>query len=418
MSSEIFYYLFIAFFVVNLIWEVFLNILNLGYLKKIPEIPQLFKGKFEIDVYEKGKTYSRANLQFSNASSFYTSLVTLIILFSGFLPWLNKLIEEKIAGNLNQGVTFFIILFSIFTISGIPFNLYKTFNIEMKFGFNKMTFGLYIVDFIKHSLLAAVIGVPVLYAVLWFFSIAGTYWWVLVLVFVFSLQLIFMIAYPMWIAPLFNKYESLKEGELKTSLMKMALAAEFPLVDIFVMDGSKRSSHSNAYFTGFGKFRRIVLYDTLIEQMNTKELTAVLAHEIGHYKKGHIYKLISGSFLMIAINLWILSLFIDWSPLYQTFGFADKPVHVGIFLFFTCFSIFTFFLSPMMNIFSRKYEYEADAYSVEICGESQSMKDALIKLTEKNLSNLTPHPLYSFVYYSHPTVIERISAISKSENNN
>ena len=223
-----------------------------------------------------------------------------------------------------------------------------------------------------------------------------------------------MIVAPMWILPLFNKLEPLEEGDLKTRLLKLGEATGFSASTILVMDGSKRSSHSNAFFTGFGRFRKIVLFDTLIEQLSIEELEAVLAHEIGHFKKKHVLKLLAWSCLSLLLSFWVLSILIQYQPFFSAFGFSSSENAGVAFLLFGLLSgAITFWTTPLSSAWSRKFEYEADAFAAEAVGGGSPLVSSLKKLSEKNLSNLTPHPVYSFFYYSHPTLLERSQALEK-----
>jgi STE24 endopeptidase len=343
----------------------------------------------------------------------YGTGVTLAVLFSGVLPWLQLQLEKLSINSILQGVVFFFTLFAVMGILRYPLGLYETFCIEGRFGFNRMTLKMYLIDTLKAVALSVVIGMPFLFAVLWFMNASGRYWWLWAYLFIFGFQIVMIFIYPTLIAPWFNKFKPLDDGELKTHLLQLAQKIRFPTRGVFVMDGSRRSTHSNAYFTGFGRFRRIVLFDTLIGQMSVPEMEGILCHEMGHYKKGHIYKMLILSFIFQGVGLYILSLAIDWAPMYQAFGFHADPVglrHVGVFLFVTVSSTFTFLLAPLMNFRSRKHEFQADAFTAEHT-ETSAMESALMKLAEKNLSNLTPHPWYSFFHYSHPTLYERIRAL-------
>jgi STE24 endopeptidase len=250
---------------------------------------------------------------------------------------------------------------------------------------------------------------------------AGTLWWLWAFLLVLGFQLLMMVLYPILIAPLFNRFKPMEEGDLKASLLDLASALRFPSQGIFVMDGSRRSTHSNAYFTGFGRFRRIVIFDTLLAQMDPRELKSVLAHEIGHYKLGHIYKHLAVQVLMLFALFWIASLALAWPPLYQAFGFpppapgqqgaAGPGPAVGLFLFLTVFSSLSLLLAPLSNLLSRRHEYQADAFAVRAVQDAEGMAKALLKLSRKNLSNLTPHPWYSAFHYSHPALAERLAAL-------
>jgi STE24 endopeptidase len=273
---------------------------------------------------------------------------------------------------------------------------------------------LYFADKLKGLLLGIVIGVPFLFVVLWLMDTAGFYWWIWAFLFIAGFQLIMVIIYPTLIAPLFNKFEPLPEGELRNRILRLAEQIGFKTQGIYSMDGSKRSAHSNAYFTGLGKAKRIVLFDTLIEQMTIDQGLAVLAHEMGHYKMKHIRRMLVVQSALLFFGLYILSLLVNFRPLFSAFGFEQPSHHAALVLFSLLSGPFTFYLGPVMNLLSRKHEYEADRFAAATLQNGKPMEDALINLTVKNLSNLTPHPWYSAYHYSHPTPAERITAIRQS----
>ncbi len=416
ISSQGFLYGFLALFLIGLALHVILNLLNQKFIYRRASLPEFFQGKMTEETFSKSRLYALEHLRFDLFSLFYGNAMSLIILFSGLLPALNGAFTHLSIlsiSPLTQGVITLLTLIVLQSITQIPVEIYSTFHLEGRYGFNTMTWKLYIVDMLKRALLTLVIAVPILYAILAFIESTGKYWWLWIFLFVSGLQLFLMVAYPLWIAPLFNRFKPLADGPLKQALLDMAEKANFPTQDIYVMDGSRRSNHSNAYFTGFGKWRRIVLYDTLVNQMTIPELVSVLAHEIGHYKKKHIYKSLAFYFVGMGLLLYLFSLLLHWLPLYQAFGLEKASHAMGLFLFFTSISVFSILISPWRNRISRQHEYEADAYSAGLCKDRESMQNALLKLAEKNLSNLTPHPWYSAFYYSHPTILERMTALAR-----
>lgn len=404
--------LFIIFFALERAVSCGLNELNLRHLlSNKAEAPEFFRNIIDDETYRKSVTYTLDKGKMSRWSLIYDTFITLWILFGGVLPWL-----ERWSGsfNLNSIITGILFIFGLGTISlilGLPLECISTFGIEQKHGFNKMTVGLYITDKIKGIFLSVLIGAPCLYAILWFMEASGSLWWIWVFAFIMIFQFVMLIIYPIFIAPLFNKFEPLEDGEFKQTLQELSKKVGFSLSGIFRMDGSKRSSHSNAYFTGFGKSRRIVLFDTLLKEMTIPQSMAVLAHEMGHFKLHHIKKMIAVSAISLFAGLFFLCLMYDYQPLFKVFG-LDTPTNHGALVLFSLLSgTFTFYLKPLYSALSRKHEYEADRFSVNNVGEKKSMEDALLRLTKQNLSNLTPHPWYSAFYYSHPTIIERIQAI-------
>ena len=300
----------------------------------------------------------------------------------------------------------------MFFVAGLPTSLYSTFALEAKFGFNKMTLGLYITDKMKAVILALVIGVPFLFVVLWLMDGMGHYWWLWAFAFTTGFELLMIVIYPTVIAPWFNKFEPLKEGELRERILALAAQVGFKTSGIYAMDGSKRSGHSNAYFTGIGKTKRIVLFDTLIEQMTVEQGLAVLAHGMGHYKMKHIRRMLIVQSILLLAGLYVLSLLLDYPPLFVAFG-LNPSHHAALVLFSLLSSPATFYLGPVMNCLSRRHEYEADRFSVQTLRDGKPMEEALVNLTVKNLANLTPHPWYSAYHYSHPTPAERIDAIRR-----
>ena len=310
-----------------------------------------------------------------------------------------------------QGLIFCFGVALVFSIASFPTDLYSTFKLEARFGFNKTTWKLYLTDKLKGLLLGILIGLPFLWVVLWLMEATGSYWWIWTFFFVSGFQLLMVIVYPTLIAPLFNKFELLPEGELRNRILHLAEQVGFKTNGIFSMDGSKRSAHSNAYFTGIGKAKRIVLFDTLIAQMTIDQGLAVLAHEMGHYKMKHIRRMLVVQTVFLFFGLYILSLLVNFRPLFAAFG-LDNPSNAAALVLFSLLSgPVTFYLGPLINLLSRKHEYEADRFAVETLRNRRPMEEALINLTVKNLSNLTPHPWYSAYHYSHPTPTERIGAI-------
>jgi len=408
---------FLACFALEFITEFILNELNLRYVRARwteKRLPDFFHGKISSEEYDKSVEYTLAKGRFERWAGIYGRAVMLVVLFSGLFGWFDRLTSEFAQryslGLYAHGILFCLGVGLVFSVAGLPTGLYSTFGLESKFGFNKTTIRLYVADKLKGLILGLLIGVPFLLIVLWLMDVMGRYWWIWVFGFIVAFQLVMIAIFPTFIAPWFNKFEPLKEGELRDRILALADQIGFKTSGIYAMDGSKRSAHSNAYFTGIGKFKRIVLFDTLIEQMTIAQGLAVLAHEMGHYKMKHIARMLIVQTVILLIGLYVLSLLLDFQPLYTAFGLA--PSHHGALVLFSllCGSV-TFYLGPLMNVLSRKHEYEADRFATITLHDGKPMEEALINLTIKNLSNLTPHPWYSAYHYSHPTPIERISAI-------
>jgi STE24 endopeptidase len=409
---------FLILFILEFLVEFVLNEVNLRYVRARwaeRKIPDFFQGKISAEDYDKSVDYTLAKGEFQRWAEIYDRVVALVVLFSGVLPYLDKLSSQWAAKffriNQGRGIIFCLSVALVFSLASLPTDLYSTFGLEARFGFNKMTPRLYIADKFKALLIGLVIGVPFLFVLFWLMEAMGRFWWIWAFLFISGFQLLMIVVYPTLIAPLFNKFEPLKEGELRDRILRLADQIGFKTSGIYSMDGSKRSGHSNAYFTGIGKAKRIVLFDTLIEQMTIQQGLAVLAHEMGHYKMKHIRRMLVVQTVFLFIGLYVLSLLLTYQPIFAAFGFDHPSNHVALVLFSLLAGPFTFYLSPLINLLSRKHEYEADSFAATTLREGKSMEEALVNLTIKNLSNLTPHPWYSAYHYSHPTPAERIAAI-------
>jgi STE24 endopeptidase len=409
--------LFLTLFALEFIVEFGLNELNLDYVRRRSagkDIPDFFQGKLNPEEYHQSIQYTLAKGRFQRWAEIYGGVVSLIVLF-GALPFLDRF-SANLAGwplpfPYARGLIFCFAVALLLSIASLPTELYSTFKLEARFGFNKTTWKLYLTDKFKGLLLGIIIGLPFLFVVLWLMDATGSYWWIWTFFFVAGFQLLMVIAYPTLIAPLFNKFEPLPEGELRTRILQLAEQVGFKTNGIFSMDGSKRSAHSNAYFTGIGKAKRIVLFDTLIAQMTIEQGLAVLAHEMGHSKLKHIRRMLVVQTLFLFFALYILSLLLDYRPLFAAFGLDRPSSYAALVLFSLLSGPFTFYLGPLINRLSRKHEYEADQFAVKTLHSPRPMEEALVNLTVKNLTNLTPHPWYSAYHYSHPTPTERIHAI-------
>jgi STE24 endopeptidase len=383
-------------------------------------IPQEFAGVYDAEKYAKSQRYLRTNTRFGLVQSTIMLPLTIAFIALGGFGWVNRLAMSAGGGMIVSGLLFGAILVLISQVVGLPFSIYDTFVIEERFGFNRTTVKTFILDRLKGLALTALIGAPVFALVLWFFSGVGRWAWLYCWAALTLIQVMLMYIAPVVILPLFNKFIPLEDGDLRGAIEDYAAKQQFKLSGIFKIDGSKRSSKSNAYFTGFGRWRRIALFDTLIEKHTVRELVAVLAHEVGHYKKGHILKQLVIGICTSGAMLYILSLFLRRLGLYEAFGVAYEPfasgalpIYAGIVFFGFLFTPINLLLSIFSNVLSRGFEYEADAYAAETTGESEPMISALKKLSVDNLSNLTPHPLKVFLQYSHPPVLQRIEAIRR-----
>ena len=333
----------------------------------------------------------------------------------GGIQFINNFLGGLADYPLSQGVLIIGIYFAINTILDLPFSWYKTFYIEQKFGFNKMTTGLFVIDLIKGLVLGCVIGIPLLYIVLWLMNSMGDLWWLWVFAVLIGVNLLMLVLYPTIIAPLFNKFTLLEDVALKTRIETLLKKCGFQTQGVFIMDGSKRSAHGNAYFTGLGKSKRIVFFDTLIKQLNHGEIEAVLAHELGHFKHKHIVKQMVVSFAITLITLYILSLLLHSPWFYNALGVMSVNNANALLLFFTVIALISFPFSPLSSFFSRKNEFEADDFAKQHSNK-EWLISGLVKMYRDNASTLTPDELYVKFYYSHPPASVRIANLEKSDN--
>jgi STE24 endopeptidase len=385
------------------------DVLNVKHLKT--DLPGAFSGYYDGEKYRKSQQYLKENTRFELITgSISTPAVIAFILLGGF-NWVDQWSRSFHWGPIVTGLIFAAILLFGSQILSLPFSIYSTFVIEEKYGFNKTTPGTFVLDILKGWLLVIIIGAPVFSAILWFFEKTGPMAWAYCWGALTVIQVFLMFIAPVVIMPIFNKFVPLEEGELKSAIEDYAKKQQFKMKGVFSMDGSKRSTKSNAFFTGFGRFRRIVLFDTLISKHTTEELVSILAHEMGHYKKKHILKSIIISILSTGLMFYILSIFMNNPALFAAFQMEHISIYAGLFFFGFLYAPIDMILSIFGNMLSRHHEYEADAWAVRTYQRPQSMIAALKKLSVDNLSNLTPHPLKVFLSYSHPPVLERIRAI-------
>ena len=375
-------------------------------------IPDAFQGTMDNATYKKSVDYTLAKSNLHQIELTYDALVLVAVLFSGFLPRAYRLFQEHFSNSVWAGAGFLFLIGILLAIPGLPFAWYSQFRLEQRFGFNTTTLKLWILDRVKGLFLALLLGYPLLVLVMKLVDWMGPHWWIWAWACMLFFQLLMVVVAPFLIMPLFNKFTPLPDGPLKDRLLTLGQRTGFHAKSIQVMDGSKRSRHSNAFFTGFKRFRKIVLFDTLIEQLTAPELEAVLAHEIGHYKKGHIPKMLAWSAVSLLVGFFAIAFLLQQEWFFAPFGFQANNITIALLLFTLLGSLVTFWFSPLAHRWSRKYEYEADAYAAQTMGEIESMKGALRKLNEKNLGNLTPHPFYSGFYYSHPTLLERERALT------
>jgi STE24 endopeptidase len=410
--------------VYNSVFIIIVSIVIFGYLleriltilnstKWSTKLPREVSDVYDPGQYRKSQQYKRANDRFGWITSSFSLVVILLMLLLGGFSFVDNILRNYTSDPILLALLFFGILMFASDIINTPFSIYDTFVIEEKYGFNKTTLRTFILDKIKGWLLALVIGGGLLALVVWFYKITGTMFWVYACIAVSLFSIFMAMFHSTLIVPLFNKQTPLEEGELRDSIQKFSNKVGFKLANIFVIDGSKRSTKANAYFSGLGPKKRIVLLDTLIKDLGIKEIVAVLAHEIGHFKKKHIIIGVILSIIQTGVTLFIFSLFVDNPQLSKALGSDIASFHLGLISFGILYSPISTVIGLATNIFSRRNEYTADRFTKENYNSEELVK-ALKILSSKNLSNLTPHPVYVFFHYSHPTLLQRIRALRPS----
>ena len=387
------------------------RVLNLKALD--PGLPNEFQGYYDEEKYARSQEYTRVNTRFAFFTTSFDLMVILVFILFGGFNFVDQIVRGFGLSTLPSGLAFFGILFFASDLISTPFSLYQNFVIEEDFGFNKMTLKTFILDKLKGYLLTLVLGGVFLTAILFFFEKTGEYGWLYAWGIIGLFMILIQPLFTLVIAPMFNKFTPLEKGELRTAIENYAQKVEFPLSRIDVMDGSKRSAKSNAYFSGFGKQKRIALFDTLLEKHSNDEMVAILAHEVGHYKKHHIKVGILISILHTGLLFWLLSIFIDNPGLFEAFKMKEISVYGGLTFFMILYSPVELVLSVIMNAVSRRNEFQADAYSAKTTEKSEHLISGLKNLSVSNLGNLTPHSLSVLLDHSHPPVLERITALKK-----
>lgn len=400
--------LFLAVFTLTLLGRLWLTLRHIRFVTAHSgTVPAGFAERISLAAHQKAANYTVDRSRVTLFSTLLDAALLLAFTLGGGLSALHDFWTTRLDGPL-YGIA---MIFSLMLISGIvdlPLSLYRQFVIEARHGFNRMGLGLFFADLIKHSLLGLVIGTPVILAVLWLMDAMGNFWWLYVWLFWCSFNLLIMFIYPTWIAPLFNKFSPLEDGEMKARIEALLIRCGFRSSGLFVMDGSKRSNHGNAYFTGFGNNKRIVFFDTLLARLTPTEIEAVLAHELGHFRRKHVVKRIIFMFATSLGSLWLLGQLINAPWFFTGLGVNAQNTALALILFFLVTPVFTFPLSPLMSHFSRQHEFEADAYAAEHTAASDLTR-ALVKLYEDNASTLTPDPIHSMFYDSHPPAAVRIA---------
>lgn len=399
--------------VLRLAGELILNRLNSQEAKRHSKsAPPAVASITDPETYTRSVAYTLARLRFGVITSIFDAAVLAWVIFSGVLPWAHSGFAPLSPAGSWDDALFLVVVTLALAVPSLPFEWYEHFRLEERFGFNKSGLGLWIADKFKGLLVGLLIGFPLVWALVSLVRWTGSSWWLWGFGLLFVFQLAMLVLYPKLILPLFNRLSPLEEGDLRSRLMGLADRTGFKAKTIEVMDGSKRSGHSNAYFTGFGRFRRIVLFDTLIEQLQPEEIEAVLAHEIGHYRRGHIPKLMALSAGVMLLSFGLIAWLVDSPWFNPAFGFAAGDLAPAFLLFALLNGLVGFWFTPLINLLSRKNEYEADAFASQAMGTPQPLISALRKLANRNLTNLTPHPLYSGFHYSHPTLVEREKALN------
>jgi STE24 endopeptidase len=404
---------FLVLFLLRSATQYTLHRLNLAHLRQYgTTVPAIFQDTVDQETLKKISAYTIDSDHFHMGASLIHQGLTLVVLLSGFLPWLTKAIRSWGFGLIVEGLIFFAILSLLTSLSRIPFGLYDTFVIEERYGFNRMTLRMWIIDLLKSVMIQFLLGGLVLWLLLVLVVHGGEAWWVWAWMLVGGFELMMLWLYPVVIAPLFNKFEPIENLGLVESIKNLMDKVGLRVKAVLKMDAGKRSKHTNAYFTGIGKTKRIVLFDTLLESHPEKEIISVLAHEVGHWKKRHVLKQIILIEMLSFAVFYTVDRLLNWPLLYQTFGFAQPTVYIGIFLIGAILSPLGYFAQPLESAISRRFEREADDFVLELTKMAEPMRNALKRLASDNLANLIPHPLYAWFYYSHPPLVERIERLS------
>ncbi len=412
MTAAIFTNVFLCFVVLSFSFGMWLTWRHMRHVAAHRNrVPSAFNDAITIEAHQKAADYTVDKARISAIEESISTIVLLALTLGGGLAWLFSVSSQLVTGTYLLGLVFIIGLMVVTSVSSLPIELYRTFVIEARYGFNKITWQTYLVDMLKGWLLAAVIGVPLLFTTFWLMEKMGTLWWLYVWLTWTGFSVAMMAIYPTFIAPLFNKFAPLDDLSLKARIEALLTKCGFHAKGLFVMDGSKRSSHGNAYFTGFGRSKQIVFFDTLIARLTPSEIEAVLAHELGHFKRKHILKRMISTFAVTFIILALMGWVIDKPWFYAGLGLPHSGtphVAVSLILFFTALPVFTFWMTPLSSLTSRKHEFEADAYAAAQTN-ADDLVSALVKLYRDNASTLTPDPIHSAVYDSHPPAAIRVA---------
>jgi len=392
--------------------ENYLTYLNLKHLKEHgADVPSAFAGAIDDNVLIKMRDYTVEQSRVDLVGSFVDCVATVIFLFCGVLDWYNSWIVGLGWSFVPSAVLFFLLLNYAEMVLKIPFSLYATFHIEKRYGFNTQSVGLWVVDFIKGLVVSTVLSVVLLAGLFWFIKSVEQYWWLVAWAFLLCFSVFMLYLSPYVIEPLFNKFTPISDAALEERIKKMMGKAGLSISRVFTMDASKRSTHSNAYFSGIGHVKRIVLFDTLLESSSGDEILAILAHEAGHWKKKHIFKRLAVMEIVALIGLYIAFLLVQGDGIALLFGLAQPTVYAKLLLVGFLGSLLAFPLKPFSSLYSRKHERQADDFAVNLTGNPKALAQSLINLGKDNLANLHPHPWYAAIYYSHPPLVQRVNRL-------
>jgi STE24 endopeptidase len=407
--------IFLAVFLLRSGVQIYLNWLNISYLRQHgTTVPEIFQDIIDPERLKRISAYTVDSENFTMVATLANQGLFLAILLSGFLPWLVKTISLWKYGQIVSGLIFFAALSIFANLLRIPFGLYEAFVIEERYGFNVMNFKVWVSDLFKSIVIGAIMGGLLLGLLLALVIYGGNVWWIWAWMLVGGFELLLLWLFPVVILPLFNKFDPIEniglENRIRTLMEKVGLRAK----GIFKMDASKRSKHTNAFFVGLGRTKRIVLFDTLLASHTEEEILAVLAHEAGHWKKKHILRMLVPLEILSFVSFYAVAKLLNWPLIYQTFGFQESNIYVGLFLIGTFISLLGFFAEPLESAISRRFEREADDFALDLMRTGEPMTSALKRLAADNLANLSPHPLYAWFYYSHPPLVERIARLATS----
>lgn len=378
-------------------------------------VPAGFDDQISLESHQKAADYSIAKTRLNMAHIIVEAMLLLALTFGGGLNMIDAFLRAQLGVGLVHGVALIAGVMIVSAVIDLPFALYRTFVVEARFGFNKMTLGLFLIDLIKQVLVSTAFGLPLLVLVLWLMTAMGEFWWLYVWLAWIAFSLVMLVLYPTFIAPLFNKFTPLGDEQLKIRVEQLLSRCGFRSQGLFVMDGSKRSSHGNAYFTGFGRAKRIVFFDTLVNRLEPAEVEAVLAHELGHFKLRHVVKRTILTFAVSLAFLWLLGQLMNEDWFYSGLNVAQPSTAMALTLFFLVVPVFTFPFYPLISMYSRRHEFEADAFAASYA-DARELVSALVKLYKDNASTLTPDPLHSAVYDSHPPAALRIARLQVLKN--